>query len=72
MKRCLLVCAEGNVGVGDRGNRRIQVFNNGGEFKTPVPERECALGYLHLARRASIEMELMGKLSGSSGRRESF
>jgi DNA-binding beta-propeller fold protein YncE len=26
--------AEGNVYVGDRGNRRIQVFNNDGEFKT--------------------------------------
>jgi DNA-binding beta-propeller fold protein YncE len=26
--------AEGNVYVGDRGNRRIQVFSNDGEFKT--------------------------------------
>lgn len=26
--------AQGNVYVGDRGNRRIQVFNNDGEFKT--------------------------------------
>src|SRR4029077_16409701 len=25
--------AQGNVYVGDRGNRRIQVFDNGGEFK---------------------------------------
>ena len=26
--------AQGNVYVGDRGNQRIQVFNNDGEFKT--------------------------------------
>ena len=49
----IAVDAQGNVYVADMGNKRIQVFDNNGTFKTADHERGRAPCHLHLARRAA-------------------
>ena len=46
--------AQGNIYVGDRGNRRIVVLNNDLTLKTMYDERRQSVGGLRIARAASI------------------
>ena len=50
--------AKGNVYVGDRSNSRIQVFDNDLTFKADLRPGRRALGRLHLARPASVSLQL--------------
>ncbi len=48
----------GNVYVGDRGNRRIQVFSNDLDAPGDLRHRGRALGALHHSRTASVPVQL--------------
>ena len=58
MPLSLAIDAQGNLYVADRGNKRIQVFDNDGTFKTPDHQRRRAVGDLHFARRAPVPVQL--------------
>ena len=50
--------AQGNVYVGDRGNARIQVFDNDLNFKSDLRQRRQPVGGLHLAGPASVPVRV--------------
>ena len=67
MPNSVAVDAQGNVYVADLGNKRIQVFDNDGNFQEP--DRRCrrAVGYLHLAGRAPVSVQLELQPAGFHG-----
>ena len=48
----------GNIYVADAGNKRIQVFDGDGTFKSQITERRHAAGHLHLGRRDAVSLQL--------------
>ena len=54
----IAVDAQGNVYVADRGNKRIQVFDNEGDFQAADRRRGRAVGDLHFAGRAPVSVQL--------------
>ena len=56
--KALAVDAQGNVYVADAGNKRIQVFDGDGTFKSRVRQRRHAAGDVHDARRDAVSLHL--------------
>ena len=48
--KAIAIDAQGNVYVGDEGNKRVQVFDTEGTFKTQFRQRRVAVGDLHYPR----------------------
>ena len=65
----IAIDAQGNVYVADEGNRRVQVFDGDGTFKTAVPERRHADGDLHHAGTAPVPVRRAHRRSRRHGRR---
>ena len=65
----IAIDAQGNVYVADRGNKRIQVFDNDGTRQVADHQRRRADGDLHLARVASVPLQLAHRRRIRDGRR---
>ena len=61
--------AAGNIYVADAGNKRIQVFDGEGTFKSQITQHRFAAGDLHLRRVDAVSLQLQLERSREHGRR---